>query len=150
MAGAESIRTLVVRNMLDTVRTCASVVGGFEYDRPFDRARKVMPAGWLYDYDEHYNNKATQKLFCDLNIGIEIGFRFTDKGDDTLRNVGNGLLRDILKVVMADVTRGQLAVSTMPVLSNIVDLSAEDDRLGELGVLFTVNYWMSLTDPTAQ
>jgi|ERR1700687_3048852 len=149
---AAGMRRQVMDAFLAAVNTVPGIARTVEYDRPFDFAKGPHPAAWAWDFEEKFGIEkfSNNKWVSELVIGAVVAFKYAPNTDNSLRRRGNDLMVGFIGAIMNDATLDGLVWDLEPIAANIVDLAEKAQNIGAIETLFTVKYFVKITDLTLQ
>jgi hypothetical protein len=149
---SDSIREQIIQNFQTAVRTVRKG-SGYQFDIDYSSVQRgntlsvnldVLPAIYIFEGDERTIERehcGTDTLVLELDVNIEIWC----SDADNLSQVANNLEADVIKAIMADFTRGGLAMYTERM--GTTPFFLENSHIGGRIVSFIVRYEAKENDP---
>lgn len=153
-------RTLIMRNLRDTLRATPGIKGAVDEAPREDELRtaatikRPLPFAWVFEREsEEPVSRSTGLLFEALPVTVELVYEFTPSHDtEDCRAKGRRLLADIQTAIAADLQRGRdeennapYAIDTEEVGNAIVPLPQKN--LAVVGVDYRVTFYRAIKDP---
>lgn len=156
MVDARPIPLLIIDDLVATIPRCESIKRCV-YDQPLDFAGTgPLPAAAVYDVQCFYEDGSTDHLDATLSLLVEVGFRFSSKPGQTVREQGQLIYADVIREVMKDWKRGRHPESKAPLATRTTprgyginpEPGAED--VGRLGIELDVEFQVNRLNPWRQ
>lgn len=151
---AEPVRLQLMLELRDKLRT-STVFSKTIYDyapEAVEEADGNFPVAYLYDFTEAVGspqeNQATNLVFNQINIGLEIFFQYGATADETKLVVGNRLLAEAQRLIAEFERDSTITFDTADTQNEIQEVSRADHGVVVLTLL--AQYWRQRLDPTSQ
>ena len=154
-----SLREEAIANLLSTVAVIDGIRGAID-EVPFDYRKPPLPRpgfgkayhpyAYIFDGEELPTRSEEYHGFyyCDLPVTVEVTFEYSATSGDGLKQKGRAILAAIQRGVMADPSRGGVAMMTLEDRNAIEETAAE--LLGVVVWQGRVQYLRALTDPASR